>query len=212
MPPFVRYILINKPLLYTTRIISPIILSPFTMSKVTKASIKCAAAAQKYREGLEPSAKARYLEKLALIGGEDPYELGILSTDWETSSSHHIPWYRELPALYTKSIHCWWPEELQRTTGLSITRCAVDGYGIVRPENSVTSVWWNARCVPSYVWCYVCKLCRSTHLVSFTKCTYWCIAVKYALLVVHYDYYLKLVPHILFMVLIRFYSAKYIMR
>ena len=81
VPPFVRYILINKPLLHTTRIISPIILSPFTMSKVTKASIKCAAAAQKYREGLEPSAKARYLEKLALIGGEDPYELGILSTD-----------------------------------------------------------------------------------------------------------------------------------
>ena len=70
VPPFVRYILINKPLLHTTRIISPIILSPFTMSKVTKASIKCAAAAQKYREGLEPS-----------YGGEDPYELGILSTD-----------------------------------------------------------------------------------------------------------------------------------
>ena len=51
------------------------------MSKVTKTSIKCAAIAQKYREGLEPSAKIRYLEKLTIIGGEDPYELGILSTD-----------------------------------------------------------------------------------------------------------------------------------
>ena len=37
---------------------------------------------------------------------------------WENASSHHIPWYRELPVLYTKSIHRWWSEELQRTTGL----------------------------------------------------------------------------------------------
>ena len=51
------------------------------MSKVTKTSIKCAASSQKYRIGLKPSAKARYLEKLAIIGGEDPYELGILSAD-----------------------------------------------------------------------------------------------------------------------------------
>ena len=211
MPPFVRYILINKPLLHTTRIISPIILSPFTMSKVTKASIKCAAAAQKYREGLEPSAKARYLEKLALIGGEDPYGTWNTFNRWETSSSHHIPWYREWPALYTQ-VHTLLMTWRATKDYRPITRCAVDGYGIARPENSVTSVWWNARCVPSYGWCYVCKLCRSTHLVSFTKCTYWCIAVKYALLVVHYDYYLKLFPHILFMVLIRFYSAKYIMR
>ena len=51
------------------------------MSKVITTSIKCAAAAHKYREGLEPSAKARYLQKLALIGGKDPCELGILLTD-----------------------------------------------------------------------------------------------------------------------------------
>ena len=30
-----------------------------------------------YRKGLEPSAKARYLEKLAIFGGENLYELGI---------------------------------------------------------------------------------------------------------------------------------------
>ena len=48
------------------------------MSKVTKTSIKCAAASQMYRKGLEPSAKARYLEKkLAIIGGENMSELGI---------------------------------------------------------------------------------------------------------------------------------------
>ena len=51
------------------------------MSKVTKTSIKRTAVAQMYREGLESCANAGYLEKLAIIGGEDPYELGILSTD-----------------------------------------------------------------------------------------------------------------------------------
>ena len=115
---FWRYIFLNKPLLHTTRIISPIILSPFTMSKVTKASIKCATAAQKYREGLEPSAKAWYLE----TNGINRWWRSVWTCNtfnrWETSSSHHIPWYRELSALYTKSIHCWWSEELQRTTGL----------------------------------------------------------------------------------------------
>ena len=80
------------------------------MSKVTKTSIKCAAAAQQYREGLEPSVKARYLEKLAIIGGEDPYELGILSTDEKL-----------LPAITYPDIVNY--------------RCVVDGYGIVRPEN-----------------------------------------------------------------------------
>ena len=77
---FWRYKFENKGLLHTTSIISPIILSPFTMSKVIKTSIKFAAASQKYRDGLEPSAKALYPERLPIIGGEDPYdyELGIL--------------------------------------------------------------------------------------------------------------------------------------
>ena len=48
-----------------------------TIYHVTHTSIKCAAASQMYRKGLEPSAKAQYLETLPIIGGEDPYELGI---------------------------------------------------------------------------------------------------------------------------------------
>ena len=41
----------------------------------------CSSSTKVQRRPIEPSAMARYLEKLALIGGEDPYELGILSTD-----------------------------------------------------------------------------------------------------------------------------------
>ena len=51
------------------------------MSKLTKTSIKCAEAAQRYRENLEADAKARYFEKLTIIDDEYPYELGTLSTD-----------------------------------------------------------------------------------------------------------------------------------
>ena len=51
------------------------------MAKASIAAAKCAEAALKYREALEPDAKARYLEKLEIIGGEDPYELGSLSSD-----------------------------------------------------------------------------------------------------------------------------------
>ena len=87
------------------------------MSKVTKASIKCAAAAQKYREGLEPSAKARYLEILALIGGEDPYELGILSTDEKllpTNTYHDIRNY----LLFTPSPYT--ADDLKSYKGLQV--------------------------------------------------------------------------------------------
>ena len=67
---------VHKELLHTTSILSPSISSMFTMSKVTKTLRKCAEVTQKYREGLEPEAMAYYLEKLAIIGGKDPYELG----------------------------------------------------------------------------------------------------------------------------------------
>ena len=50
------------------------------MSKVTKTQIKYAEATHKCREGLEPDAMTHYLEKLAIIGGEDPYELGTLTS------------------------------------------------------------------------------------------------------------------------------------
>lgn len=45
----------------------------------------------KYRDKLEPAVKSRYLEKLKLIGGVDPYDLKKLSSDVTTLPSLTYP-------------------------------------------------------------------------------------------------------------------------
>ena len=68
------------------------------MSKVTNTPIKCAKAAQRYRERLEHDAKTRYFEKLSIIGGEDPYELRTLSTSHVPPSCHTV-YHPHFPSL-----------------------------------------------------------------------------------------------------------------
>ncbi len=49
---------------------------------MSKAFKKQSDAAKQYREGLETDEKERYARKIELIGGQDPYEVTDLSSDW----------------------------------------------------------------------------------------------------------------------------------
>ena len=110
---FGRYRFVNKGWLHTTSIISPIILSLFTMSKVTKnVNQMCSSITNVQKRPTTFCQGMISRKKMVISGGENLYELGPRNTDEKTASSHHKPWHRELPTIYTKSIHCWWPEEL----------------------------------------------------------------------------------------------------
>ena len=78
-------------------------------------------------------------EKLTLIGGEDPYELGILSTDGTLLPAFTYPYIVNY-LLFTPSPYTAYDLKSYKGIQAYNQRC-VDGYGIVRLENSVTSVW-----------------------------------------------------------------------
>ena len=59
--------------------------------------------AQVYRDSLGLKERARYEEKLAFIGGLDPFQVGPLDTDYKILPSVT---YFELSHIQRKCLHC----------------------------------------------------------------------------------------------------------
>ena len=77
------------------------------------------------------------------------------------------------PSPYTAD---GWPEELQPTENYRPVKYVL-WMGTGSPGQKIR--WQvSGEMQGMYQPCYVCKLCRCTHLVSYTKCTFWLIAVN----------------------------------
>ena len=109
------------------------------------------------------------------------------NTDEKTVSSHHKPWYRELPTIYTKSIHCWWPEELVYKV---LQACNQMCYGCLwdRQDRKLgdkclvkCKVCTNHAMDASYVDLHIYLVIQNAHLDSFLLIV--CLVVHY----LHYN-------------------------
>ena len=110
------------------------------MSKPPKRSSKRVQDPKEYREGLGPKEKGRYLEKLAFVGGADPYQLAC--STWIRDDPVILPsvGYPDIVTRFSRGAHIQRKTLKPTKVWSPLTRWCVDGWGRGRTKLLTTVV------------------------------------------------------------------------